>query len=415
MHTTVIVVGGGIGGLATALALERRGLDCRVFEQSAQIRELGVGINTLPHAIGELAGLGLLERLDAVGLRTYELIYTNRFGQEIWRELRGLDAGHDVPQFSIHRGALQGVLRDAVVERLGPDAIRTGHRLASFAQDADCVTAQFVDASGASVATVRAGVLVGADGIHSTVRDAVTPGEGPPRWNGTMLWRGATDWPTFLTGRSMIIAGGMEAKVVLYPIAKGAAGGRRLTNWAVMAKTGVEGSAPPRREDWSRPGRLEEVLPHVRRFAIGEVDVATLIKSTARFYEYPVCDRDPIPRWSYGRVTLLGDAAHPMYPVGSNGASQAILDARALADSLADIEDVAEALRQYENARLGPTSEIVQANRRGGPEGVIDAVEALAPDGFEDVEAVLPYADREAIVRGYAQKAGFAVPAPTRS
>ncbi|MBV9005417.1 MAG: flavin-dependent oxidoreductase [Solirubrobacterales bacterium] len=415
MHTTVIVVGGGIGGLATALALERRGLDCRVFEQSAQIRELGVGINTLPHAIGELAGLGLLERLDAVGLRTYELIYTNRFGQEIWRELRGLDAGHDVPQFSIHRGALQGVLRDAVVERLGPDAIRTGHRLASFAQDADCLTAQFVDASGTGVATVRADVLVGADGIHSTVRDAVTPGEGPPRWNGTMLWRGATDWPTFLTGRSMIIAGGMEAKVVLYPIAKGAAGGRRLTNWAVMAKTGVEGSAPPRREDWSRPGRLEEVLPHVRRFAIGEVDVATLIKSTARFYEYPVCDRDPIPRWSYGRVTLLGDAAHPMYPVGSNGASQAILDARALADSLADIEDVAEALRQYESTRLGPTSEIVQANRRGGPEGVIDAVEALAPDGFEDVEAVLPYADREAIVRGYAQKAGFAVPAPTRS
>ncbi len=413
MQTTVIVVGGGIGGLATALALERRGLDCCVFEQSAEIRELGVGINTLPHAIGELARLGLLERLDAVGLRTYELIYTNRLGQEIWRELRGLGAGHEVPQFSIHRGALQAVLRDAVVERLGPDAIRTAHRLASFDQDTDGVTAQFVDATGASVATVRADVLVGADGIHSTVRETVTPAEGPPRWNGTMLWRGATDWPTFLTGRSMIIAGGMEAKVVLYPIAKGAARGRRLTNWAVMAKTGVEGSAPSRREDWSRPGRLEEVLPHVRRFAIGEVDVAALVESTARFYEYPVCDRDPIPRWSYGRVTLLGDAAHPMYPVGSNGASQAILDARALADALADTEDVAEALLQYQSARLEPTSEIVQANRRGGPEGVIDAVEALAPDGFEDVEAVLPYADREAIVRGYAQKAGFAVPTPT--
>lgn len=413
MQTTVIVVGGGIGGLSTALALERRGLECHVFEQSAQIRELGVGINTLPHAIGELAELGLLERLDAVGLRTYELIYTNRFGQEIWRELRGLDAGHAVPQFSIHRGALQGVLRDAVVERLGPDAIRTGHRLAGFDQDADGVTAHFVDPSGAGLAAVRADVLVGADGIHSTVRAAVTPGEGPPRWNGTMLWRGATDWPTFLTGRSMIIAGGMDAKVVLYPIAEGAASARRLTNWAVMAKTGLEGSAPPRREDWSRPGRLEEVLPHVARFAIGEVDVAALIESTARFYEYPVCDRDPIPRWSYGRVTLLGDAAHPMYPVGSNGASQAILDARALADALADTEDVAEALGQYENERLGPTSEIVHANRRGGPEGVIDAVEALAPDGFEDVESVLPYADREAIVRGYARKAGFAVPAPT--
>jgi 5-methylphenazine-1-carboxylate 1-monooxygenase len=413
VQTRVLVVGGGIGGLATALALERRGLECRVFEQSARIRELGVGINTLPHAIGELAELGLLERLDAVGLRTYELIYTNRFGQEIWRELRGIDAGHPVPQFSIHRGALQGVLRDAVVERLGTDAIRTGHRLVSFEQDRDGVTAHFVDASGAHVSTVRADALVGADGIHSTVRAAVTPGEGPPRWNGTMLWRGATDWPTFLTGQSMIIAGGMEAKFVLYPIGRGRTDDLRLTNWAVMAKTGVEGSVPPRREDWSRPGRLEEVLPHVRRFAIGGVDVGALIESTSRFYEYPLCDRNPIPRWSYGHVTLLGDAAHPMYPVGSNGASQAILDARALADALSGTSDVAAALHRYESARLGRTSEIVRANRGGGPEGVIDAVEALAPDGFDDVEAVLPYAEREAIVRGYAQKAGFAVSAPS--
>ena len=410
MRTSVLVVGGGIGGLATALTLDRRGIECRVFEQSPEIRELGVGINTLPHAIGELAELGLLERLDAVGLRTYELIYMNRFGQEIWRELRGLDAGYQVPQFSIHRGALQGVLKDAVIERRGAEAIVTGHRLAGFDQDHEHVTARFVDASGAPLQTVVADVLVGADGIHSTVRESLIPGEGPPRWNGTMLWRGATDWPTFLTGRSMIIAGGMEAKVVLYPIGGGSGPDRRLTNWAVMARIGVEGDLPPRREDWSRPGRLVEVLPHVRRFAIGEVDVPQLIESTTPFYEYPVCDRDPIARWSFGRVTLLGDAAHPMYPVGSNGASQAILDACALADLLADGGDVPEALARYEQARLGPTSEIVTSNRSGGPEGVIDAVEALAPDGFDDVEAVLPHADREAIVRGYARKAGFAVP-----
>jgi 5-methylphenazine-1-carboxylate 1-monooxygenase len=414
VRTSVLVVGGGIGGLATALALERRGVECRVFEQSPQIRELGVGINTLPHAIGELAALGLLERLDAVGLRTYELIYMNRFGQEVWRELRGLDAGHAVPQFSIHRGALQGVLRDAVVERLGAGAISTDRRLGSFEQDNGGVTAHFLDASGAPAETVRADALVGADGIHSTVRASLTPGEGPPRWNGTMLWRGVADWPTFLTGRSMIIAGGMEAKVVLYPIAAGARD-RRLTNWAVMARIGVEGTPPPRREDWSRPGRLEEVLPHVRRFAIGEVDVEELIESTPVFWEYPVCDRDPIARWSHGRVTLLGDAAHAMYPVGSNGASQAILDACALADALTDSGDVTEALRRYEHARLGPTSEIVHSNRTGGPEGVIDAVEALAPDGFDDVEAVLPHAEREAIVRGYARKAGFAVPGPDQT
>ncbi len=411
MRATILVIGGGIGGLATALTLQRRGLECRVFEQSPQIRELGVGINTLPHAIGELAELGLLERLDAVGLRTYELIYMNRFGQEIWRELRGLDAGHAVPQFSIHRGALQGVLRDAVIERLGRDAISSGRRLTAFDQDEDGVTAQFVDGSGAPAETVRGDALVGADGIHSTVRASLTPGEGPPRWNGTMLWRGATDWRCFLTGRSMIIAGGMQAKVVVYPIAQGVERDRRLTNWAVMARTGAEGTLPPRREDWSRPGRLDEVLPHVRRFAIDQVDVTALIQSTPVFWEYPVCDRDPLEAWSHGRVTLLGDAAHPMYPVGSNGASQAILDARALADALADATDLTDALRRYDDARLAPTSEIVRSNRSGGPEGVIDAVEALAPEGFDDVEAVLAHARREAIVRGYARKAGFAVPA----
>jgi 5-methylphenazine-1-carboxylate 1-monooxygenase len=409
----IIVVGGGIGGLTTALALHRRGLECRVFEQSPSIRELGVGINTLPHAIGELSRLGLLERLDAVAVRTYELIYMNRFGQEVWRELRGLGAGHPVPQFSIHRGVLQGVLRDAVVERLGDEVICTDCRLIGFDQDADGVTATFAHHAGGPEQTVRGSALIGADGIHSSVRAALVAGEPPPRWNGTMLWRGATDWPRFLTGRSMIIAGGMEAKVVLYPIGEGSDDDHRLTNWAVMVKIGDEGTPPPRREDWSRPGRLDEVMPHVERFTVREVDVRALIRSTPVFWEYPVCDRDPIDRWSAGRVTLLGDAAHPMYPVGSNGASQAVLDAMTLADELAGADDVAAALQRYEQARLTPTAEIVRSNRTGGPEGVIDAVEALAPDGFSDVDEVLPHAEREAIVRGYAQKAGFAAPSQT--
>ncbi len=219
-----------------------------------------------------------------------------------------------------------------------------------------------------------------------------------------MLWRGATDWPLFLTGRSMIIAGGMEAKVVLYPIAAGSSDRHRLTNWAVMAKVGGAGEPPPRREDWSRTGRLDELMPHLQRFAVDEVDVQALITSTPVFYEYPVCDREPIDRWSDGRVTLLGDAAHPMYPVGSNGASQAILDARALADALVREPDVQAALRTYQDERLEPTAEIVRSNRIGGPERVIDAVEARAPDGFDDVENVLSYAEREAIVRGYARR-----------
>ncbi len=404
----VIIAGGGIGGLTTALMLHARGIDCEVFEQAEQVRELGVGINTLPHAIKELAGLGLLPRLDAIAIRTYELFYTNRFGQEIWREPRGLDAGYDVPQFSIHRGRLQGVIHQAARARLGESRLHTGHRLGAFREDEGGITAYFFDRSGAHRSTARGDVLIGADGIHSTVREALYPNEGPARWNGAMLWRGAIDWPCFLTGRSMIVAGGMAAKLVVYPIAEGARADRRLTNWAVVAKIADGATPPPRKEDWSRPGRMEDLAPHIRRFAIGAVDAQALIEATPEFWEYPMCDRDPLPRWSHGRVTLLGDAAHPMYPVGSNGASQAILDARALADRLADAEHPTHALWAYEQERLPPTAQIVRMNRSGGPEGVIDAVEARAPDGFSNIDAVLSYEQRMAIVRGYAATAGFA-------
>jgi 2-polyprenyl-6-methoxyphenol hydroxylase-like FAD-dependent oxidoreductase len=371
------------------------------------VRELGVGINTLPHAILELKKLGLLERLDEAAIRTFELIYTNRLGQEIWREPRGIDGGYDVPQFSIHRGRLQGVIHKAVVERLGPEAIRTGARLGAFQQDEGGVTGWFFDRTGAHVATARGDILIGADGIHSTVRGTLFPDEGPPVWNGLMLWRGATEWPAFLTGRSMIVAGGLSSKMVVYPIAEGWRQGIKLTNWAVVAKIG-DGGVPPRKEDWSREGRREDLMPHVVRFSIPHLNVQKLIESTPEFWEYPMCDRDPLPRWTHGRVTLLGDAAHPMYPVGSNGASQAILDARCLADHLVGAEHPMQALAAYERDRLPPTADIVRSNRKGGPEGVIDAVEALAPDGFTDIDAVLPRAEREAIVRGYAQKAGFA-------
>lgn len=406
----VVIAGAGIGGLTTALMLHQRGIECEVFEQASAVRELGVGINMLPHAVRELRDLGLLERLDATGIRTYELFYMNRLGQEVWHELRGTYAGHDVPQFSIHRGSLQLVLYEAVLERLGQDAVRTDRRLERFELDGRHIVARFRDRSGADAGSVRADVLVGADGIHSTVRSALYPGEGPPRWNGAMLWRGARESPAFLTGRSMLIAGGMRGKIVVYPIAAGSASDRRLTNWAVIGQVGDGTAPPPRREDWSRVGRWEELRPFIEQFAVPHVDVRALIEGTPVFFEYPMCDRDPLPAWSMGPVTLLGDAAHPMYPVGSNGASQAILDASALAEALAT-GDVEEALREYEAQRLPATAEIVASNRIGGPEGVIDAVEALAPDGFEEVDAVLSYEERLGIVRGYALKAGFAVSA----
>jgi 5-methylphenazine-1-carboxylate 1-monooxygenase len=403
-----IIVGGGVGGLTAALMLHARGIDCEVYEQAEAVRELGVGINTLPHAIKELAELGLLERLDAVGIRTYELFYTNRFGQEIWREPRGLDAGYDVPQFSIHRGRLQAVIYQAARARLGEGRIRTGHRLGAFAQDEAGVSAYFFDRGGAHRTTARGDVLIGADGINSFVRERLYPNEGLARWNGVMLWRGALDWPTFLTGRSMIVAGGMSAKLVIYPIAEGSREDRRLTNWAVAAKVGDANTPPPRKEDWSRPGRFEDLMPHLQRFLIPYIDARALIEATNEFWEYPMCDRDPLPRWSHGRVTLLGDAAHPMYPVGSNGASQAILDARVLADRLKGAEHPVEALWSYEQERLPPTAEVVQLNRRGGPEGVIDAVEERAPDGFANIDEVMSFEERKAIVRGYASTAGFA-------
>jgi 2-polyprenyl-6-methoxyphenol hydroxylase-like FAD-dependent oxidoreductase len=402
-----VIVGGGIGGLTTALMLHARGIDCDVFEQADAARELGVGINTLPHAIKELAQLGLLDRLDAVAVRTYELFYMNRFGQEIWREPRGLDAGYDVPQFSIHRGRLQSVIYQAVRARLGERHLHMGHRLGSFSQHEGGVSAYFFDRNGSHRATAAGDVLIGADGIHSRVRDMLFPNEGPARWNGIMLWRGATDWPAFLTGRSMIVAGGLAAKFVIYPIAAGSSPKHQLTNWAVTAKVGDGSKPPPQKEDWSRPGRMDELLPHIQRFQIANVDARGLIEATPEFWEYPMCDRDPLPRWSHGRVTLLGDAAHPMYPVGSNGASQAILDARCLADQLISADHPVAALWAYEQERLPMTAQIVRMNRKGGPEGVIDVVEELAPDGFTHIDEVLSHDLRMAIVRGYASTAGF--------
>ena len=276
------------------------------------------------------------------------------------------------------------------------------NRLADFTQHGAGVLARFVNRDGERSALHEGDALLGADGIHSTVRAALFPGEGPPSWNGSIIWRGAADWPAFMDGRTMLVAGGLGGKAVVYPIAQGQASGTRLTNWAIVVKVAAASDPLPRREDWSRAGRLGELLPRLSQFALPQVDVPALIAATPEFWEYPMCDRDPLPYWTQGCVSLLGDAAHPMYPVGSNGASQAILDARALADALT-ASPVQQALQAYETLRLPQTAAIVSGNRRGGPEGVIDAVEALAPEGFEDVESVMPRAQRQAIVQGISQ------------
>ncbi len=406
----VLIAGAGIGGLTTALALHDVGIEADVFEQSPEIRELGVGFTVLPHGVKELAALGLLPALDRIGIRTRELVYANRFGQIVWREPRGRDAGYDVPQFGMHRGKLLGVLHRAAGQRLGGAHIHTDHRLVDFAERGGRVVARFACGMTGKSTEVVGDVLVGADGIHSAVRSILHPAEGPPIWSGHMLWRGATDWPVYRGGRTMVIAGGSAAKLVFSPVHRDDTRPElRLTNWAVMARIGEAGQPPLRREDWNRSGLPDDVLPFVRdKFRLSFVDPVALIEATGTCFEYPNCDRDPLPRWSFGRVTLLGDAAHPMYPVGSNGAGQAILDAASLARHLASGAPAAEALAAYDAERRPLTDEIVLSNRKGGPEGVIDMVESRAPDGFGDIEKVASDEERKAIVHGYASLAGYA-------
>jgi 2-polyprenyl-6-methoxyphenol hydroxylase-like FAD-dependent oxidoreductase len=297
---------------------------------------------------------------------------------------------------------LQGVLWDAARSRLGPEAVRTGRRVVGFEQDADGVRVLFAD--GAEPAS--ADVLIAADGIHSTVRSLLVPDEGPPRWNGVQMWRGATDWPEFRGGRSMIVAGGTAEKLVIYPIGRGSRPGTALTNWAVCIRTGRDGDPPPARQDWSRRADRDELGRYVDRFRLPDVDHSALIEATAECFEFPMCDRDPLPRWTHGRLSLLGDAAHPMYPMGSNGAGQAVLDAESLAHHLTAHADPRAALRAYEAERLPATREIVLRNRAGGPESVIDEVERRAPDGFDRLEDVIDPAELESVLNAYATASG---------
>ncbi len=407
MPQPILIAGGGIGGLTLALMLHERGIPCTVFEAVHHLRPLGVGINALPHSIRELAALGLLPRLDAAAIRTRTLTYANHLGQPIWTEPRGMHAGHDAPQYSIHRGRLQALLWDAAAERLGPAALHTGQRLIAHAQDGTGVTARFQGPDGA-VQEAAGAVLVGADGIHSALRAALHPDDGGMRWTGIAMWRGAVDWPEFDGGDSMVVAGDAAAKLVLYPIAPGATPGTRLTNWVIYARTAAPGTPLPAQESWSRLGRYEDVRPLAERLRLPFIDASAIIRASPEIYEYPMADRDPLPWWTQGRVTLLGDAAHPMYPVGSNGASQAILDARCLADLLA-AGGVPAALAAYDAQRRPATADIVQSNRIGGPERVVDLVTSRAPGGFASVHDVATQAELAGIVRGYAQTAGFAV------
>jgi 2-polyprenyl-6-methoxyphenol hydroxylase-like FAD-dependent oxidoreductase len=404
---TVLIIGGGIAGLTTALSLHQIGVDCRVFESVAMIEPLGVGINTLPHAVRELTELGLLDRLAATGIPTAELAYFSARGQPIWREPRGQEAGYNWPQFSLHRGALQMLLLDAARERLGADRVVTGHHLTRWEDTATGVRAWFTDRhSGADLGATDGAIMIAADGIHSTVRAGLYPHEGPPIWNGAILWRGVTMGRPFLTGRSMIMAGHEFQKFVAYPISRPALDrGEAMINW--IAERKFRPDYAWRREDWNRPGRLEEFLPQFESWRFDWLDVPDVIRAADRCFEYPMVDRDPLDRWTFGRVTLLGDAAHPMYPIGSNGASQGILDARVLTREIQRHGPTPAALAAYEADRRPATARIVLANRGNGPEQVMQLVQQRAPDGFARIEDVLTQQELAGTAAAYKQVAGF--------
>ncbi|HET8932133.1 MAG TPA: flavin-dependent oxidoreductase [Polyangiales bacterium] len=401
----IIVVGAGIGGLTTALSLHQAGIEVDVYEAVPELKPLGVGINILPHAARELTELGLGERLAERAIATEALVYTNRYGQEIWREPRGMLAGYKWPQYSVHRGALQMLLYEAAVARLGADHVHTDAAAVGVETSEHSAEVTFQSRSGQR-RTERADVVVAADGIHSALRAQFYPNEGAPKWCRRILWRGMTESTPFWGGRTMIMSGFQDQKFVCYPISPEAATrGKSLINW--IAELHFPESDDFRREDWNRTGALTDFLPRFEDWRFEFLDIPDLIRRAPVVFEYPLVDRDPVESWTFGRVTLLGDAAHPMYPIGSNGASQAILDARTLAFELATQSDIDSALQRYQAARLPPTSKIVLANRKNGPEQVMQLAHERAPSGFNVVHDVISAAELDQVHKNYKQLAGF--------
>lgn len=398
----VIVVGAGIGGLTTALALEHVGIDdVLVVESVQEIRPLGVGINLLPHAVRELDALGLSADLAAAAVETADLSYYDRFGSRIWTEPRGTAAGYRWPQFSIHRGRFQVLLLDQVRRRLGPERVVCGARVESATTTRDGATVRWRQDDELHVET--ADVVVAADGIRSAVRAQRHPDEGPPRWNGSVLWRGVSRVAPFLSGRSMIMAGSRDQKFVAYPIEDVAADGTQLINW-IAERLSPDSDAL--NQDWSRRVDKQVFSGDFAGWSFDWLDIPQLIDRADDIFEYPMVDRAPLPAWNDGRVTLLGDAAHATFPIGSNGSSQAIIDARVLAYGLAT-RPIDEALARYEGERLPKTRELQRVNRELGPERVMQLTYERAPEGFAEIDDVVPLAERVEIAAAYKRVAGF--------
>ncbi|MGQ9426275.1 flavin-dependent oxidoreductase [Gilvimarinus sp. F26214L] len=410
MNKPVIIAGAGPVGLTLALLLHRQGRAVRIFEAVEELRPLGVGINLLPHSTRVLYDLGLGPQLDAIGIRTSALHYYNKFGQQIWAEPRGLNAGYRYPQYSVHRGRLQMMLLDATRDQLGGDCIVTGHALTAWDDTANGVQAHFINQAGATI-TVEGACLVATDGIKSTARKILYPNEGAPIYGGRILWRGVSEGEAFLDGSTMFMAGHQDCKFVAYPIRPALDGKPALLNWiAELSEPEFEQDE----QDWNREVSIDVFKDPFQSWDFGWVNVPEIIESCQHVYEFPLADRDPLPRWSFGNMTLAGDAAHPMYPIGSNGASQGILDAEKLAAELNTAPDLQSAFAAYEDERRPATGKIVLLNRQNGPEQVMQMAEERAPEGFAHIEDVIPREELEAVAARYKQTAGFDLDAVNR-
>lgn len=407
----IVIVGAGVGGLTAALCLHAAGFtDIRVVETARELQPLGVGLNVLPNAVRVLYELGLEKQLSEDVILTRELALYNRHGDLIWSEPRGLAAGHRWPQWSIHRGHLQSVLADAVRSRLGHESIVLDSRLLRCRSSAEHkVALDLHSRATGSVTSMAADVVIGADGIRSAVRAGLYPDEGPPPGNGMVMWRGTTWTEPFLTGSSMIVTGDDRQRVVLYPISRDPESGRVLVNWVTGRP--LDNDDPSAPGDWHRQVPVSKVLRHFGEWRFGWLEIGTILAGADQVHEYPIVDRDPLPRWTFGHITLLGDAAHAMYPMGSNGATQSIVDAQVLANALATEDDPGEALRHYEDRRRPVTTGLQASNRRMGPEIVIDIAHQRAPHGFRNIEDVIPAAELAEISNRYAATGRFDVSA----
>jgi 2-polyprenyl-6-methoxyphenol hydroxylase-like FAD-dependent oxidoreductase len=405
VNDEVLIIGGGIGGLTLALELHEAGIPCRIYEAAPELKAIGVGINILPHAQRELTRLGLEPAMAAAGVETKEAAFYNRFGQHIYTEPLGRAAGYAWPQFSIHRGDLQAVLFNAATERIGADRIHRGWRCTGVTPDASGVTAHFGDCDGRVLEDQRGSIAIACDGVNSVIRKQFHPNETEPRYSGVTMWRGVTKMKPVLSGATFVRAGWLNpGKLVMYPIRNSIdAEGNQLMNWL------AENETPQRvARDWTRKGYLADFIAPFEDWHWDWIDVPEMFRRAETILEYPMVDQDPLDHWTFGRVTLLGDAAHPMVPRGSNGAGQSILDAKVLTAMLRANADWPEALVAYEAQRLPATSNVVLTNRVNPPDAILRIVyERTGDRPFERIEDVVSRAELVAITDAYKKVAGY--------